>query len=262
MIDPRAIIDPSAQIGNNVTVGPWTLIGPDVVIGDDCWIASHVVLKGPTVMGRGNRIFQFASVGEDTPALAYAGEPTRLVIGDNNVIREGATIHRGLVQDQGETRTGSNNLLMAYVHVGHDCVVGSNIIMSNNAGLAGHVTVGDYANISGYAGIPQFRAIGAHAFVGGMSLVVKDVPAFVSVNGHPAIAVGLNLEGMRRRDISPEATAALKEAYRLIYRRGLKVEDALEQVRALADPDGSVATFADSIQSSRWGIARPRGDAD
>ncbi len=197
MIDPRAIVDPSAVIGADVSIGPWTIVGANVEIGDGCRIASHVILKGPTRIGRRNRIFQFATVGEDTPALSYKGEPTTLQIGDDNVIREGVTIHRGTVQGQGRTVIGNHNLLMAYVHVGHDCSVGNHVIMANNASVSGHVVVGDYANFGGYAGIPQYRHVGAHAHVGGMSLVLKDVPAFVTVSGNPAGAVGLNIEGMR-----------------------------------------------------------------
>ena len=149
LIDPRAIIDPSAVIGANVSIGPWTTIGPNVEIGDDTWISSHVVVKGPTVIGKRNKIYQVSTVGDDTPAYAYSGEPTTLRIGDDNVIREGVTIHRGMTQDRGETAMGNHNLLMAYVHVGHDCVLGDHVVMPNNASVAGHVNVGDWANFGG-----------------------------------------------------------------------------------------------------------------
>ena len=176
MIDPSAIVDPSAVLGKDVSVGPWTIIGPGVEIGDGCEIASHVVIKGPTVIGRNNKIFQFSTVGEDTPDLKYKGEPTRLIIGDNNVIREGVTIHRGTVQDNSETRIGSDNLLMAYVHVGHDCVVGNHVIMVNNAAISGHVYVGDWTILSGYCLVHQFVHIGPHCFVGPAAFVYHDVP--------------------------------------------------------------------------------------
>ena len=261
MIDPRAIVDPSARIGADVEIGPWTIVGADVEIGDGCSIASHVVLKGPTTIGRNNRIFQFSTVGEDTPALAYRGEATRLDIGDDNVIREGVTIHRGTVQDDGRTVIGDHNLLMAYVHIGHDCVVGDHVIMANNASISGHVRVGDWANFGGYSGVPQYRSIGAHTHIAGMSLVLKDVPAFLTVGGNPAGAVGLNAEGMRRRGFSTETMDALREAYDVVYRRRLTVKEALESIGSLAAKHPEVATFVQSIESSRWGIIRGRRDS-
>ncbi|MEJ2089021.1 MAG: acyl-ACP--UDP-N-acetylglucosamine O-acyltransferase [Gammaproteobacteria bacterium] len=179
-VDPRAIIDPTARLGDDVQIGPWSIIGPEVEIGDGSVIASHVVIKGPTEMGRNNRVYQFSTIGEDTPALAYDGEKTRLVIGDDNVFREGVTIHRGMVQDRAETRIGDGCLLMAYVHVGHDCVLGDHVIMANNSAVSGHCNVGDHANFGGYAGVPQYRNIGAHSHIAGMSLVLKDVPAYMT----------------------------------------------------------------------------------
>jgi len=262
VIDPRAIVDPDAVIGVNVSIGPWTIVGPHVEIGDGCRIASHVILKGPARIGRNNRIYQFATVGEDTPALVYKGEPTTLTIGDDNVIREGVTVHRGTVQGQGRTVIGNRNLLMAYVHVGHDCTLGNHIIMANNASVSGHVAVGDYANFGGYAGVPQYRSVGAHAFIGGMSLVVKDVPAFVSVSGNPAGVVGLNIEGMRRRGIADAAVAALREAYRIVYGQGRTVKQALAELEPLAARCAEVQTFRSSIAESRWGIIRGRREGN
>ena len=200
MIHPSAIIDSSAVIGKNVTVGPWTTIGPDVDIGDGCHISSHVVIKGPSNLGKNNKIYQFSTVGEDTPDLKYKGEPTRLVIGDNNTIREGVTIHRGTIQDKNETRIGDNNLLMAYAHVGHDCLVGSNIIMGNKSAIAGHVEVGDWAIISGYSLIHQFVSLGPHCFIGPAAFVYHDVPAYVTAFGSPAEVRTINREGLKRRD--------------------------------------------------------------
>jgi len=261
VIDPRAIIDPLARIGEGVEIGPWTVIGPHVEIGDGTRVAPHVIVKGPTRIGRDNRIFQFATVGEDTPAIVYKGEPTTLEIGDGNVIREGVTIHRGTVQDTGTTIIGDHNLLMAYVHVGHDCVLGSHIVMANNASASGHVRIGDWANIGGYAGIPQFRSVGAHSHIGGMSLVLKDVPAFVSVSGNPAGAIGLNEEGMRRRGFAPATVAALRDAYRIVYREGLTVGGALARLKASAVCHPEVALFVESVETSRWGIIRGRREA-
>ena len=258
VIDPRAIVHPSARIGRDVHIGPWTLIDADVEIGDSCWIASHVVLRGPTQIGPENRIYQFATVGEGTPAFAYKGEPTVLQIGRGNIIREGVTIHRGMAQASGRTVIGDNNLFMAYAHVGQDCVVGSNVIMSNNASVSGHVRVGDFANLGGYAGVPQYRTIGASAMVGGMSLVLKDVPAYVLVSGNPAGAIGLNLEGMRRRGFDQSIIDALHDAYRVVYREGRVLQDALQALNDVAAEVPEVAHFIDSMRSTRFGIVRPR----
>ncbi len=259
MIDGRAIVDTSAVIGANVTIGPWTYIGPDVEIGDDVEIKSHVVIKGPTRLGSGVKIFQFATVGEDTPAFAFEGEETFLEIGDNTVIREGVTIHRGMAKGGlGKTVIGKNCLLMAYVHVGHDCVVGDHVVMANNASLAGHVVVGDYANFGGYSGIPQFRSVGAYTHIAAMSLVLKDVPAFMTVSGNPAVAVGLNAEGMKRRGYGEDTMRAIKEAHRTVYRKGLNVEEALAALKDLRAQHPEVDTFAASIEASEWGIIRGR----
>jgi len=257
-IDPRAIIDPGASVGADVEIGPWTIIGPDVVIGDGCRIASHVIIKGPTIMGRNNRVYQFATIGEDTPALAYGGEATRLVIGDDNVFREGVTIHRGMVQDRGETVIGNRCLLMAYVHVGHDCVLGDHVIMANNAAVSGHCNVGDHANFGGYAGVPQYRNIGAYSHIAGMSLVLKDVPAYMTVMGNPASAIGLNIEGMRRRGYSKELIDVLKDAHRVVYRQGLTVKEACTALEPIAARHPEVMVFLDSVRNSQWGIVRPR----
>ena len=262
MIDPRAIIDPTAKLGNNVSIGPWTTIGSDVAIGDDCAIASHVVLKGPTSMGCNNRIFQFSTIGEDTPALAYGGESTALVIGDNNVFREGVTVHRGMVQDRGQTVIGSNCLLMAYVHVGHDCVLGDHVIMANNASVSGHCNVGDHANFGGYVGVPQFRDIGAYSHIAAMSLVLKDVPAYLTVMGNPAFAISLNIEGMRRRGYSAELIRQLRDAYKVVYRQGRTVKEACHELESLARDVPEIALFLDSIRDSQWGIVRPRRSGD
>ncbi|AQZ93278.1 acyl-ACP--UDP-N-acetylglucosamine O-acyltransferase [Halopseudomonas phragmitis] len=255
-IHPQAIVDPSARLADDVEVGPWTLIGPEVEIGAGSVIGSHVVIKGPTRIGRNNRIFQFASVGEDCQDKKYNGEPTRLEIGDNNVIREGCTIHRGTVQDQGVTRIGSNNLLMAYVHVAHDCVVGDNIIMANNATIAGHVQIGNGAILGGYTTVHQFCHIGAFAMSAANSAVFKDIPAFVMVGGNPAGAHGMNFEGMRRRGYSAELVSALRRAYKVVYRQGLTLQEALAQLEGSAEQYPEVALYRDSILASTRGITR------
>ena len=255
MIDPSAIIDPSALIGKNVKIGPWTFIGPDVTIGEGCVIGPHVVIKGPTIVGRENIVFQFASVGEDTPDLKYGGEPTRLLIGDNNVIREGVTIHRGTVQDRGETIIGNNNLLMAYAHIGHDCVVGDNAIFVNNASLAGHVLVGNWAILSGYVLVHQRVNIGAHCFIGPSAFIYHDVPAFVTVFGSPAEPRTINREGLKRRGFSSSQIALANRAYKILYRRGLLVGEAIEEISNLSK-DIIITQFIDSIRNSTRGIIR------
>ncbi|WP_281558631.1 acyl-ACP--UDP-N-acetylglucosamine O-acyltransferase [Thalassomonas sp. RHCl1] len=256
MIHEQAIIEPGAVIGKNVTIGPWSYIGKDVVIGDNCEIHSHVVIKGPTRLGAGNRIFQFASIGEDCQDLKYAGEPTELVIGDNNVFRESCTIHRGTIQDNSLTQIGSNNLFMAYTHVAHDCVVGNNCIMANNASIAGHVHVGDYAILGGMSGVHQFCHIGAHSFVAANALVLKDVPPYVMASGHGAAPFGLNVEGLKRRGFEKSDILAIRRAYKEVYRKGLTVEEALLEVDKLAEATAAVKDFADFIRNSGRGIIR------
>lgn len=255
-IDPRAIIDPSARLAADVVVGPWSIIGPDVEIGEGTVIGPHVVLKGPTRIGRHNRIFQFSTIGEDTPDLKYKGEPTRLVIGDHNVIREGVTIHRGTVQDRSETTIGDHNLIMAYAHIGHDCVIGNHCILVNNTALAGHVIMDDWAILSGYTLVHQFCHIGAHSFSGMGTAIGKDVPAFVTVFGNPAEARSMNFEGMRRRGFTDEAIQALRRAYKVVYRQGLTVDQAMAQLSEPAARYPEVALFCNSIRLSTRGITR------
>ncbi len=256
MIDPRAIIDPTAKIGDNVEIGPWTIVGPSVEIGDDCVIASHVVLKGPTRMGRGNKIYQFSTIGDDTPDLKYQGEETFLVVGDNNVFREGVTIHRGTVQDRAETTIGNNNLFMAYSHVGHDSVIGNHCIMVNNSALAGHVVLGDWSILAGYALVHQYCKLGAHSFMGMGAAVGKDIPAYVTVTGNPGEAKGINVEGLKRRGFSAEAIAAIRRAYKILYRQGLTVDEALEAMADIAVTAPEVQMLIDSVRQSSRGIVR------
>jgi UDP-N-acetylglucosamine acyltransferase len=255
VIDSQAIIDPSATIGENVSIGPWTVIGPDVVIGDNCQIASHVVIRGPSVIGTNNKIYQFSTIGDDTPDLKYKGEPTKLIIGDDNVIREGVTIHRGTIQDRGETVIGNNNLLMAYAHVGHDSVIGNHVIMVNNSSLAGHVTVGDWAILSGYSLIHQYVSVGAHSFIGPAAFSYHDVPAFVTAFGSPAEPRTINKEGLKRRGFSVDQIALANKAYKLLYRRGLSLEEAIEAIVGLGD-DTVITVLLESLNTSTRGIIR------
>jgi len=256
LINSRAIVDPQARLAADVQVGPWSIIGPGVEIGEGTVIGPHVILKGPTVIGRHNRIFQFSSIGEDTPDLKYRGEPTRLRIGDHNVIREGVTIHRGTVQDREETTIGDHNLLMAYVHIGHDSVIGNHCILVNNTALAGHVHVDDWAILSGYTLVHQFCRIGAHSFSGMGTAIGKDVPAYVTVFGNPAEARSMNFEGMRRRGFSTEVIQALRRCYKVVYRQGLTVDEALRELEPVAQQFPEVAVFRDSILSATRGITR------
>lgn len=256
MIHEQAIIEPGAVIGKNVTIGPWTYISKDVVIGDDCVISSHVVVNGPTRIGKGNRIFQFASIGEECQDLKYAGEPTELVIGDNNTFRESCTIHRGTIQDNSLTQIGSNNLFMAYTHVAHDCVVGNNCILANNASIAGHVHVGDHAILGGMSGVHQFCHIGAHSFIAANALVLKDVPPYVMASGQPTKPFGLNSEGLKRRGFDKDVILQIKRAYKEVYRKGLSAEEAVAQINKASPDTPEVKLFSDFIENSSRGIIR------
>lgn len=255
-IHPQAIVEPGAIIGDNVTIGPWCYVGADVELGDGCHLSSHVVIKGPSKIGKGNKFFQFSSIGEDCQDLKYDGEPTQLIIGDNNTFRECCTIHRGTIQDNSLTQIGSNNLFMAYTHVAHDCIVGSHCIMANNASIAGHVHVGDWAILGGMSGVHQFCHIGAHSFVAANALVLKDIPPFVMASGHGAAPFGLNSEGLKRRGFDKQAILALRRAYKVVYRQGLKIEEALTALEPMIEEFDEVAAFASFIKSSSRGIIR------
>lgn len=256
MIHPSAVIEPGAQIGNNVKVGPFSYIGNDVVIGDDCIIESNVVIKGPSFIGKGNHIFQFASIGEACQDKKYNNEPTQLIVGDGNIFREGCTVHRGTIQDEGQTVIGSHNLFMNYTHVAHDCVVGSNIIYANNASTAGHVHVGDWAILGGMSGVHQFCHIGAHSFIGGGAIVLKDVPPFVMANGSPAVPAGINSEGLKRRGFNADTVLQIRRAYKEIYRKGQTVAEAVAALSAQSDAHAEVHRLIHFIQHSSRGIIR------
>jgi UDP-N-acetylglucosamine acyltransferase len=254
VIHATAIIDPTAKIGPDVEIGPYTVIGPRVEIGEGTWIGPHVVINGPTRIGRHNRIFQFSSIGEITQDLKYKGEETFLEIGDHNTIREFCTVNRGSVQDKSITKIGNHNLLMAYVHIAHDCVIGNHVVFSNNASLAGHVHIDDYVVLGGFSGVFQFCRVGAHGFISTNSVVIKDVPPFVKVSGYYAKPFGLNSVGLQRRGFTSEAITALKRAYKTVYRNGLTVANALEELKAVATPE--VKAFAQFIENSAAGIVR------
>ena len=256
MIHSSAIVDPGAKLHESVEVGPWTLIGPDVEIGAGTVIESHVVIKGPTRIGSRNHIYQFSTVGESTPDLKYRNEPTELHIGDDNVIRENVTIHRGTVQDRSLTEIGDRNLLMAYVHIGHDSRVGNDTILVNNTALAGHVEVGDWAILSGYTLVHQFCKIGAHSFSGMGTSIGKDVPAYITVAGSPAEAKTINVEGLRRRGFDSAEIAALRRAFKILYRQSLTLDAAVERLQAMAAETPSLQPLIDSLMQSQRGIVR------
>lgn len=256
MIDPRAVIDPSAQLDEGVSIGPFTVIGSGVSVGRGTRIGPHCVINGPTRIGRDNRIFQFASVGEDPQDKKYDGEETYLEIGDNNVIREFSTINRGTAQDAGATRIGNDNLLMAYIHVAHDCQIGDHVIMANAASLGGHVWVDDWAILGGFTIAHQFSHIGAHSFCAMGTHVSKDIPPFVTVSGQPAKPHGINSEGLRRRAFSSEAITWIKRGYKLIYKQQLKLEEALAELREMQKECPELALFVDFLEHSERGIVR------
>lgn len=256
MIHSSAIVDPGARLHESVEVGPWTLIGPDVEIGAGTVIESHVVIKGPTRIGSRNHIYQFSTVGESTPDLKYRNEPTELHIGDDNVIRENVTIHRGTVQDRSLTEIGDRNLLMAYVHIGHDSRVGNDTILVNNTALAGHVEVGDWAILSGYTLVHQFCKIGAHSFSGMGTSIGKDVPAYITVAGSPAEAKTINIEGLRRRGFDSAEISTLRRAFKILYRQGLTLDVAVERLQTMASETPSLQPLIDSLMQSQRGIVR------
>ena len=256
MIDPRAMVSLKARLADGVSVGAFTVIGDDVEIGEGTWIGPHAVVNGPTRIGRDCRIFQFASIGDEPQDKKYRGEPTRLEIGDRNVFREFVTANRGTSGGHGVTHIGDDNLFMAYSHVAHDCVVGDKCVMANYAVLAGHVELGDWAILAGYAGVHQFCKVGAHAFLGNNAAVTRDVPPYLLVSGAPAEPKGVNTEGLKRRDFSPAQIANIKNAYRVLYRSGLKLSEAREQLQALAATQPEIGPFAEFLGRVTRSIVR------
>ena len=256
MIDERAVVASSARIADDVYVGPYAVIGADVSIGSGSRIESHVVIKDHTTIGAQNHIYQFASIGDDPQDKKYRGEPTRLLIGDRNTIREYCTINRGTVQDEGITRIGDDNWIMAYSHIAHDCVVGSNTIFANNASIAGHVHIGDYVILGGFTAVHQFCRIGAHALTSMFSYVTMDVAAYLIVSGRPVEPRGLNTEGLKRRGFSAAQLRNLRAAYRTVFREGLKLDEALAVLDQRVAEQPELAPFVASLRASTRGLAR------
>ena len=256
MIHPTAIIDPGARLAPGVEIGPWTMIGDGVEVGEGTWIGPHVVVKGPTRIGARNRIYQFCSVGDVPQDKKYRGEPSRLELGDDNVIREYCTLNRGTQGGGGLTRIGSGNWIMAYVHVAHDCLVGDHVTLANAAALAGHVELGDHVILGGYTIVHQFCRLGEHCFSAMGSVVLKDVMPYVTVSGNPARAHGLNVEGLRRKGFSDESIVALRRAYKTVYRKGLTVAQAAEQLGRSKDEFPEVGNMQNFLLSAKRGIAR------
>lgn len=255
-IHPTALIAADAKIAADVEIGAYSVVGPGVVIGPGCWIGAHAVVEGPTVLGRENRIFQFASIGAAPQDLKYKGEPTRLEVGDRNTFREGCTINRGTTKDQLVTKIGSDNLFMAGSHVGHDSVVGSHCVFANCATLGGHVKIGDWVHMGGFAAVHQFCQIGAHAFIANNTAVTRDVPPYVMAVGRPAEPHSVNTEGLKRRGFTPEHISHIKSAFRLLYRSGLKLQDAQEKLDSLGAEHPEVRPFADFLRLSERSIVR------
>lgn len=253
MIHSTAIVDPKADLADDVEVGPYSIIGPGVKIDSGTRVGPHVVINGETTIGKGNRFFQFATIGEENQDKKYAGEPTKTIIGDNNVFRECCTVHRGTVQDIGYTQIGNNGLFMAYTHIAHDCVVGDNVIFANNASVAGHVRIGNWVILGGFTGVHQFCKVGDHAFSGMNSSITQDVPPYVMLHNSEPRAI--NAEGLKRRGFNSEQIKDIKNAFRAIYRKGLKLDQAIEEIKSFGT-GAHVACIVEFIQQSERGIVR------
>ena len=256
LIHETALVDPSASLADDVEVGAFSIIGPNVTIGQGSRIGPHVVVTGRTTIGKSTRIFQFASIGEEPQDKKYDGEDTELIIGDNNTIRELCTFSRGTIQGGGKTIIGNNNWIMACVHIAHDCVLGDNIIMANNASLAGHVTVGDWAILSGYSLIHQFCNVGEHSFTSFASHVNQSIPPYVTVAGEKARAKGVNTEGLKRRGYTPEQVQQVRRAYKVLYRSGLRLEEAKEQLVEMAKEHEEVQPWIDFLNTTEKSFIR------
>jgi UDP-N-acetylglucosamine acyltransferase len=255
-VHPTAIVDTSARIAPDVAIGPYSIVGPDVTVDEGCVIGPHVVIGRRTRLGKRNRIFQFASIGEIAQDRKYGGEATTTTIGDDNTFREYATVHAGTAQDRGDTAIGNGNLFLAYTHVAHDCVVGDNTTFSNNAQIAGHVHIGDWAVLGAFAGVHQFCRVGAHAMLAAFAVVLQDVPPYVTVQGYPAKPHGTNNEGLRRRGFTPEDILAVRRAYKTLYREGLSLDEAREKLAADASSSRAVAPLAAFLAETSRGIVR------
>ena len=255
-IHPTAIISESALLAEDIQVGPYSIIGDDVEIDTGCRIDSHAVINGPTRIGKDNHIYQYCSVGDDPQDKKYRGEPTKLEIGDGNTIREFCTISRGTTQDAGVTRIGDDNWIMAYVHIAHDVIIGDHCILANNATLAGHVTVGDWVIFAGFTGAHQFCHIGSHAFLGMYAGTSQDVPAYTMIGGQPPSPKGINSEGLKRRGFTSEQIRNIRNAYRVVYRSGLKLAEAIAQLEGQVADQPELELFVESLKVSERGIIR------
>jgi len=256
MIHPTAIIHSGAKLADDVEIGPYSIIGEHVEIGAGTVVGPHVVINGHTRIGQHNRIFQFSSLGEIPQDKKYAGEPTRLEIGDHNTIREFCTLNLGTAQDVGVTRLGNHNWVMAYVHIAHDCQIGNHTIFANNTQLAGHVVIDDYAILGGFTGVHQFCQIGAHVMTGVGTVVLQDIPPYVTASGNPVAPHGINSEGLKRRGFSGDAVMAIKRAYKTLYKSGLSLEQAKEAILQQADTHPELHALADFLSRSERGIVR------
>jgi UDP-N-acetylglucosamine acyltransferase len=256
MIDSRAVVSPQAQIAADVEIGPFTVIGPDVVIGAGTWIGPHAVINGPTRIGADNKIFQFASLGDAPQDKKYKGEPTLLEIGDRNVFRESVTVNRGTTHDKGVTHIGNDNLLMAYSHVAHDCHLGDQIVMANCATLGGHVEIGDWVTLGGLSAVHQHTKVGAHSFIAHHAAVTRDVPPYVLAVGRPAVPHSVNSIGLKRRGFTSEQILNIRRAYRLVYRSGMKLKTALEELEKAAATQTEIRFFVEFIKRSERSIVR------
>ena len=255
-IHPTAIVHPRAKIAEGVEIGPYSVVGEHVSVGKDTRIASHVLVEGWTTIGERNKLFPFSCIGTPPQDIGYKNEETYLVIGNDNVIRESATIHRATTKEDRITVIGNSNFLMAYSHVAHDCKLGNHIIMANSVGLAGHITIGDWAILGGIVAVHQFVRIGAYAIIGGQSAVSQDIPPYVSAAGNRAKLYGLNLVGLKRRGFSEDAIANLKKAYRIIFRSGLILEEALAKVKAELSGSPEAMHLMEFMKNSKRGITR------
>lgn len=256
MIHPTAIVDPRARIDREVSIGAYSVIGSEVAIGAGTTIGPHVVIEGRTTIGRDNRIFQFCSIGKIPQDKKYAGEPTRLVIGDRNTIHEFCSIHLGTAQDGGVTTIGDSTWIMAYSHVAHDCHIGNEVILANSAQLAGHVHVGDFAILGGITGVHQFVKIGVHAITGAGTILFQDLPPYVTAQGNPAAPHGINSEGLRRRGFSSEAINAIKRAYRTLYRSNLPLAEARAAIEADAADEPALVPLVTFLAGATRGVLR------
>jgi len=256
LIDPTAIIDSHAELAEDVSVGAFSVIGADVKIGAGTVIGPHVVIKGPTSIGKKNRIYQFTSIGEDPQDKKYAFELTRLEIGDRNTIREFTSMHRGTQQDNSVTKIGNDNLFMAYTHVAHDCIIGDHVIMANGASLAGHVHLNSHAILGGFTLVHQFTQIGQYSFAAMGSAITQDIPPFIMVGGKPTRPHGINSVGMERNGISAEDIRLIRNAYKIIYKLNLRLEDAIEQMEDLASDSKQLTEMISFLRNVRRGILR------